>query len=52
MSKFLTLIMILLSVSVYNMNHTKPVFKENEFVIIFIDKINKKHKNKTKKWRK
>ena len=49
MNKLIILIMVLLSVSIYNMNHKKPVFKEKEFTIVFIDKINKN--KKAKKWR-
>ena len=50
MNKLIILIMVLLSISIYNMDHKKPAFKEAEFTIIFVDKINKKNK-KTKKWR-
>ena len=46
MNKFIILIMILLSMIIYNMDSNKPVYKE-EFTIILIKKINKK----TKKWR-
>ena len=48
MNKLVVLIMVLLSISIYHMNHTKPVYKE-DFKIVFITKINKN--KKTKKWR-
>ena len=47
MNKFIMIIMILLSIIIYNMDHTKPVYKEDDFKIVFA--IKNKNKNKNKK---